>query len=203
MYILSEWEPLVPSGLVVVDEDAEVLFKPLICVFGLAISLGMVGGAYILFDIKDAAKFLWKVRSEAGISVGDNFAGSAVVRKNMLDVELGDGGGGGCFVAGNENGSFRAVVVRDGEDAVEAIGKWKLNDEIHSNGFKRKGGAVGGNGAVWDMGTRGIGLSGLTGGAAADEGGDEVLHVGPPVVVGEEEASFKDTRVTRGRGIVI
>ena len=51
MYILGKWEPLVPSGLVVVDEDAEVLFKPLVCAFGLTISLGVVGRAYVLFDI--------------------------------------------------------------------------------------------------------------------------------------------------------
>ena len=51
VYILSKWEPLVPSGLVVVDEDAEVLFKPLIRAFGLAVGLGVVGGAYVLLDI--------------------------------------------------------------------------------------------------------------------------------------------------------
>ena len=106
MYILSKWEPLMPSGLAVVDKDAEVLFKPLIRAFGLAVSLGVVGGAYVLFDIEDAAKFLWEVRSEAGISVSDNFVGSAVVWENMLDVELSNGGGGGRFMAGNENSSF-------------------------------------------------------------------------------------------------
>ena len=51
VYVLSEWEPLVPSGLAVVDEDAEVLFKPLVRAFRLAIGLGVVGGAYVLFDI--------------------------------------------------------------------------------------------------------------------------------------------------------
>ena len=51
MYILSEWEPLMPSALAVVDEDAEVLFKPLIRSFRLAVGLGVVGGAYVLFDI--------------------------------------------------------------------------------------------------------------------------------------------------------
>ena len=51
MYILGKWKPLVPSGLTVVDEDAEVLFKPLVRTFRLAVSLGMVGGAYVLFDI--------------------------------------------------------------------------------------------------------------------------------------------------------
>ena len=51
MYVLGKREPLVPGGLAVVDEDAEVLFEPLVRLFGLAVSLGVVGGAYILFDI--------------------------------------------------------------------------------------------------------------------------------------------------------
>ena len=89
-----------------VDEDAEILFEPLVCSFGLAVSLGVVGRAYVLFDIEDAAEFLREVRGEAGISVSDNLAGGAIVWENMLDVKFGNGGGGGCFVAGNENSSF-------------------------------------------------------------------------------------------------
>ena len=55
MYILGKGKPSVPSGLAVVDEDAEVLFKPLICSFGLAISLGVIGSAYVLRNIEDTA----------------------------------------------------------------------------------------------------------------------------------------------------
>ena len=51
VHILSEREPLVPSGLAMVDEDAEILFEPLVHSFGLAVSLGVIGGAYVLFDI--------------------------------------------------------------------------------------------------------------------------------------------------------
>ena len=51
MHILGKWKPLAPGSLAVVDEDAEILFEPLVRLFGLAISLGVVGGAYILFDI--------------------------------------------------------------------------------------------------------------------------------------------------------
>ena len=51
VHVLGEWEPSVPGGLAVVDEDAKVLFKPLVRLFGLAVSLGVVGGAYVLFDI--------------------------------------------------------------------------------------------------------------------------------------------------------
>ena len=51
MYILGKWKPLAPSGLAVVDEDAEILFESLVRSFGLAVSLGVVGSAYVLFDI--------------------------------------------------------------------------------------------------------------------------------------------------------
>ena len=51
MYVLGKWEPLVPSGLAVVDKDAKILFEPLVRSFGLDIGLGVIGGAYILFDI--------------------------------------------------------------------------------------------------------------------------------------------------------
>ena len=106
VYILGEWEPSVPSGLAVVDEDTKILFKPLIRSFGLAVSLGVVGGTYVLRDIEDAAKFLWEVGREPGIAVRDDFARSTVVWKNMLDIEIGNSGGGSRFVARNENGSF-------------------------------------------------------------------------------------------------
>ena len=203
MHVLSEWEPLVPSSLAVVDEDAEVLFEPLICAFGLAVSLGVVGGAYVLLDIEDAAEFLREMRGEAGIAVGDNLARGAVVWEHMLDVKLGDGGGCGGFMARDKNSRFRAVVVRDGEDAVKAVGEGELNDKVHSDGFEWEGGAVSGDGAVRDTGARGVSFGGLTGGASSDEGGDKVFHVGPPVVFGDKKAGFKDTRVTCGGGIVV
>ena len=79
VYILSEWEPSMPSGLAVVDEDAKILFKPLVRLFGLAVSLGVVGGAYVLCDIEDAAKFLREVGRETGILVRDDLVGSTVV----------------------------------------------------------------------------------------------------------------------------
>jgi hypothetical protein len=186
-----------------VDEDAKVLFKPLIRSFGLTVSLGVIGGAYVLFDVEEAAKFLWEVGCEAGIAVRDDLAGSAVMREDVLDVEVCDGRSGGCFMTGDENGSLRAVVIRDSEDAVEAVGEWKLNDEVHGNSFKGEGGAVGRDGAVRDAGARSIDFGGLASGAATDEGGDEGLHVGPPVIFGNKEAGFEDAGVAHGRGIMV
>ena len=203
MYILSKWEPLMPSGLTVVDKDAEILFKPLIRAFRLAVGLGVVGGADILFDIKDAAELLQEVGSKAGISVHDNFAGSAIVWKNMLDVKVGDGRGGGRFMAGNEDSGFRAVVVCNGEDAIKSVREREFNNEVHGDSFKGEGSVVGGDGAMQDMGARGISFGGLTGGATPDEGGDKGLHVGPPVILGDEKAGFEDAGVTRGGGIVV
>ena len=203
VYILSERKPSVPSGLAVIDEDAEILFEPLICPFGLAVSLGVVGGAYVLRDIEDAAKFLREMGRETGISVRDDLAGSAVVGKNMLDVKIGNSRGGSCFVAGNEDGSFRAVMVGNGEDTIKAIGEWELNNEIHGDGFKGEGGAVGCDGAVGNTGARGNGFGGLTGGTTSDERGDKGFHMGPPIIFGEEKASFEDARVTCGGGVMV
>ena len=106
-------------------------------------------------------------------------------------------------MAGDENGSFRAVVVCDGEDAVKSIGEWEFNDEVHGNGLKGEGGAIGCDGAVRDTGARGIDFGGLTGGATSDEGGDKGLHVGPPVILGDEETGFEDAGVTCGVGIMV
>ena len=57
------------------------------------------------------AEFLGEVRSEAGISVGNDFTGSAVVWENMLDIEVSNIGCGSHFMAGNEDGGFGAVIV--------------------------------------------------------------------------------------------
>ena len=121
----------------------------------------------------------------------------------MLNIEVGNGGGGGCFVAGNEDGSFQAVMVCDSEDAVKTVGKREFNNEVHGDSFDGEGGASGGDRAVRDTGVRGIDLGGLAGGATTDEGGDKVLHVGPPVIFREEKASFQNARVACGGGIVI
>ena len=203
MHVLGEWEPLVPSGLAVVDEDVKVLFKPLICTFGLAVGLGVIGGAYVLFDIEDTAEFLREMGGKTGISVCDDLAGGAVMWKDMLDVKVGDGGGGGRFMAGDKNGSFGAVVVGDGEDAVESIGEREFNYEVHGNGLEGEGSVVSCDGAVRNTGARGIDFGGLTGGAALDEGGDKGLHVGPPVVFGDEETGLEDARVAGGVGIMV
>ena len=55
VYVLGEGKPSVPRGLAVVNENAEILFEPLICSFGLTVSLGVIGCAYVLCNIEDAA----------------------------------------------------------------------------------------------------------------------------------------------------
>jgi hypothetical protein len=94
-------------------------------------------------------------------------------------------------------------MVCNGEDAIKSIGEREFNDKIHRDRLKQKGGAVGGDGTVWDTGARGIGFGGLTGGATPDEGGDKVFHVGPPVILGEKKAGFEDARVTCSGGIMV
>ena len=143
------------------------------------------------------------MRSEAGISVGNDFTGSAVVWKNMLDIEVGNIGCSSHFMAGNEDDGFEAVMVRDSEDAVKAVGKREFDSEVHSDVFKGKGSVISGDRAVWCVEVSCNGFGGLAGGATTDERGDEVLHVGPPVVFGEEKAGFQDTRMTHCGGVMI
>ena len=52
------------------------------------------------------AEFLRKVRSEAGVLVSNHFPRGTIVWKNVLDIEVGDGGCGGRFVTGDEDGGF-------------------------------------------------------------------------------------------------
>ena len=106
-------------------------------------------------------------------------------------------------MAGDKDGSFGAIVVRDGEDAVESIGEREFNDEVHSDGLKGEGGAVSRNGAMRNTRVRGVNFGGLAGGATPDEGGNKGLHVGPPIIFSDEEAGFEDARVTCGGGIVV
>ena len=94
-------------------------------------------------------------------------------------------------------------MVCNGEDAIKAGGERELNDEIHSDGFEGEGSAVGCDGAVGNTGARGNGFGGLTGGATSDEGGDKGLHVGPPIILGNEKAGFEDARVTCGGGVMV
>jgi hypothetical protein len=123
--------------------------------------------------------------------------------EDMLDIEVGNSGGSGCFVAGDEDGGLQAIMVRDSEDAIKAVGKWELDDEVHGDGFKGEGSAVSGDRVVRNVGARRVNLSGLAGGATADKGGDKVLHMGPPVVFHKEKTSFQDARVAHGGGVVI
>ena len=156
-----------------------------------------------MFDIEDAAEFLQEMGCEAGVAVCDDLAGSAIMWKNVLDVKVSNGGSGGRFMAGDENGSFRAIVVRDGEDTVESIGEREFDDEVHGDGLKGEGGAVSRNGAMRDTGARGVNFGGLASGATPDEGGNKGFHVGPPVILGDEETGFEDAGVTCGGGVMV
>ena len=75
-----------PCRLTMVDEDAEVLFKPLICSFRLAVGLWVIGGADVLLDIKNMAQFLGEMGGEVGVAVSNNLMWGAVMGKYVLDI---------------------------------------------------------------------------------------------------------------------
>ena len=106
-------------------------------------------------------------------------------------------------MAWDEESGLGAIVICDSEDAIEAIRGREFDDEVHSDSFKWKSGAVGSDGVMGDVGTGCKNLGGLTGGTATDKGGDIVLHVGPPVVSRKEKAGFKNTGVTGGGGVMV
>ena len=86
-------------------------------------------------------------------------------------------------------------MVGNHEDAVKTGGGWEFDDKVHGNGFEREGGVCNRDRAMGNTGPGSEQLSGLAGGAAMDEGRDEVLYMGPPVVSCKEVASFEDARV--------
>ena len=94
-------------------------------------------------------------------------------------------------------------MVYDSKDTVKAVGKWKFDSEVHGNGFKGKGGVVGGDRVVGGVGVSCDSFDGLAGGTSSDKSGDKGLHMGPPVVFSEEKTSFQDTRVACCGGIMI
>ena len=94
-------------------------------------------------------------------------------------------------------------MVRDGEDAIKAIGGREFNNKVHGNIFKQEGGVVGNDRVVWCAGASCDGFGGLASGATADEGGNEILHVGPPVVLSKEKTDFQDAGVTHCGGVMI
>ena len=123
--------------------------------------------------------------------------------KDVLDIEVGNLGGGNGLEAGNEDGGFGAVVVSNGEDTIESCRRQEFDDEVHGNVFEAKGGVVSGDGVMRHAGSGHDGPGGLAGGASADKGGDKVFHVGPPVVFCKKEISFKDTGVAGSRGVMV
>ena len=94
-------------------------------------------------------------------------------------------------------------MVGDGENTIKTIGRWEFNDEVHGNILEGKGSVVSGDGAVGSAGVGHKRFGGLAGGASTDEGGNEVLYMGPPVVFCKEETSFQNSRVTRCGGVMI
>ena len=40
------------------------------------------------------------------------------------------------FMAGNEDGCFRAIMIGDSENAIKAIEGQKFNNKVHGNCFK-------------------------------------------------------------------
>lgn len=69
---LSKQEPITPVGLLMVNEDAEVLLHFLVDSFCLSVSLGVEGHGGIGSDVEKSVQFFHKLGDKLGPSVRDN-----------------------------------------------------------------------------------------------------------------------------------
>ena len=103
---LSKGEEVRPIILPLIDKEPEVLLQLLVDTFGLAISLGMVGGSGSQFNPEHPVKFSGELGHELGAPVRDYLARQAVVFPDILKKQ--SGRPGGCYggEGGDEVGSF-------------------------------------------------------------------------------------------------
>jgi len=74
-----------PVILLVVNEEPEVSFYPLVVPFRLPIGTGVVGGRDVLGDTKDPADLLGKLGREARVPIADNLPRESVLAEYILD----------------------------------------------------------------------------------------------------------------------
>ena len=81
-----------PVILLVVDNESEVGFDPLVVLFGLPICSGMISSGNVLCNPQYVAHFSGKLGCESGVSVTDNLVRESKVSEYLSDKE------GHCFL---------------------------------------------------------------------------------------------------------
>ena len=105
-----------PVILLVVNEEPEISFYPLVVPFRLSIGTGVVGGRDVLGNTEDPADFLGKFRREARVPITDNLPRESILAEYILDEEPGRFFCRDSLIAGYEQRRFSTVVISDCED---------------------------------------------------------------------------------------
>ncbi len=87
MHELGKWEPVAPVGLLMVDEDTEVLLHFLVNPFGLSVCLWVEGGGCVRCNVEHSIELFHELGDELRAVVGDDYlrhsmAGVYVISKN-------------------------------------------------------------------------------------------------------------------------
>ena len=118
---LSQWQPLRPVILVVVDIHVEILSYFVVYPFDLSVHLWVVRSREILFDAKNLANVASELTHKLQAAVQYDLPGDAEVGKDLVSVDVrklgrsqGDGGGDCNYHLGE--------MVHNVKDCVVALG---------------------------------------------------------------------------------
>jgi hypothetical protein len=124
-------------GRRVVAEKAEEGLERLVCLFGLAVGLGMEGCGKVGGSVEELLELGEEVGGEDQSSVGTNAGRETMMTDDCVGVHPGEGGSvKPCLLVGCKAGHFGEGVSED-LDAVVTTRFGQLDDSIHHDGFPR------------------------------------------------------------------
>ena len=122
-----------PSRLGVRNPQAEVLLQPLVRAFASAIGSGVERCADVLLNVKESTQLLREVGYKSGVTVANDLSWYAKPRDKVSKVEGGDSLSGNRSCAWDELRCFRAALINDHKDGIEAIRFGQVSDKIHGH----------------------------------------------------------------------
>ena len=132
---LSHGQPESPVVMVGADIGSKDLFNGAVSSLGLAISLRMVGGGHVESRAKTGEQSLPKLRGDAGVAVRDDEGGETFQTVDVVNVQMGELGGGNGLVGTDEEGLFSKQVDEGGDGVigvtVRASRVREICDEVH------------------------------------------------------------------------
>ncbi len=86
---LGKREPITPVGLLMVNEDAEVLLHFLVNPFSLSICLWVKGGGCVQCDVEHSVEFFHELGDELWSAVGDDYLGHSMAGVYVVSKDSG------------------------------------------------------------------------------------------------------------------